>query len=244
MSVRVLITRDHEKARELVKLLQDRGIESVVEPVTQTAYIWRDQPVPDLPGFAWIAFTSATAVIALAEALHASQSHLPQDISLAAVGKATAAEVEKRLRVPDLVADGALSSARGLAQALAERGEDAGSSTLLWPCSELAGHDFPSALAQAGVKVVPWACYTTQAVPPQILKNRLQAHQGWEAVVFAAPSAVRAFAEAWPGPWPFASVSIGKTTALALQEIGVKPIFVSPSPEAASITETIAKIIE
>ena len=67
MKPRVLITRETERAVELIKALAGNGIDAFAEPVTRT--VTRFGTLPDLTHFQWVAFTSVNGVRAFAEAV-------------------------------------------------------------------------------------------------------------------------------------------------------------------------------
>jgi uroporphyrinogen-III synthase len=241
MSARVLITRDAERARGLVDLLVEKGIDVLVEPVTKTVYLHQKNPLPDLREFSWIAFTSVHGVVAFASVVQAKRLELPTNILFAVVGIATAAELEKRLHIFDSVVHGPESNAIGLARWLTEKTNLRTDDSLLWACSSLADEKFKEILIAGGLKVTSWKCYTTVAIPPEDLSLRLKRHLPWNIAVFAAPSAVSAFAAAWPPPWSFACVAFGESTAKALRQIGAGNIFISAGPDSAAVTAAVLK---
>jgi uroporphyrinogen-III synthase len=121
------------------------------------------------------------------------------------------------LRDPQVAASG---GGVELADALLEEEKGSTDWSVLWPCAQEPLPEFPRRLEDAGVKVEPWTCYRTEPVPVGELREELKNAAPWQAAVFAAPSAVRAFAEAWDEDWDFGCVAIGETTAGALKSAG------------------------
>jgi uroporphyrinogen-III synthase len=242
MTPRVLITRDATKAKALVQALQDYGFEASVVPVTKTVYLHKENELPEPEEFNWVAFTSATAVEAFAMAMEDSNRTLSQRPKLAAVGQATAFAVCQRLRDPHLV------SAQGggveLADALLEEEKGNTDWSVLWPCAQEPLPEFPRRLEAAGVTVEPWACYATEPVPVEELREELKEAAPWQAAVFAAPSAVRAFSEAWDEEWDFSSVAIGESTASALKSAGESCVYVSGGTGTADLLSAVIAALE
>jgi uroporphyrinogen-III synthase len=249
---RVLITREPERAADLILQLSESGIYGIAEPVTRTVFLTQSEPLPDLTRFDWIAFTSVHGVEGFADILAASKRPLPIDLKIAVVGSTTAGVANCRFRVPDLVAPAA--DAQSLASALTERcaesypeygeGKERRSPSVFWPCATKTTERFAERLNEAHIRLVPWPVYATEAVEPAELHERLEELWPWKAAVFAAPSAVRAFRNAWPLPWKFEAVAIGPTTAGALQKSGVTSVHVSDTPAAVGLTHTILDALQ
>ncbi len=241
MRARVLITRDAERAAALSTALHDAGLSSVVEPVTIVKRIADAAALPELSQVDWIAFTSANAVAVLSDILEECGRVLPADTRLAAVGTATAREVNRRWPAREIVRG--TSTGADLARAILKSSTNEAGQSLLWPCAQESLPDFADELSAAGVCVIQCPVYATEAVPPWILQARLERPSSFDAVVFAAPSAVKSLREAWPEPWTFAAVAIGPTTAQALRHTGMAEPFVSRSPRVADIVAAILEAL-
>jgi uroporphyrinogen-III synthase len=237
MKSRVLITREADRAAELIRLLRAEGIEAVAEPVTRTVYLPHDEDLPAMESFDWLVFTSANGVKGFDQARKSAL--LPAALRTAVVGPGTADEATRLLRQPDYIAK--QNDAASLAGELLEEDPELPHRAILWPCAAKSSLDLAMRLKDAGANVVPWPVYYTEAVPQQQLFERLAALWPWDAAVFAAPSAVAAFVNAWPQPWDFHCVAIGHVTAKALTKAGVEGVQVSRSPEAADLCEAILK---
>jgi uroporphyrinogen-III synthase len=230
LNPRVLITREPDRAAPLIELLQRAGVAALAKAVTRTVYLPQSEPLPDLGQFRWLAFTSVNGVKGFARMM-TGETKLPDSMRIAVVGPATEAAAKKLLRNPDLAIED--TDAAGLArQILIERAAHDGE-TVLWPCAMKFEPAFESNLRKAGMEVLPWLVYRTEAIEAEPLHSALKLFWPWDAVIFGAPSAVKAFEKAWPTPWDFKAIAIGQTTARALSEIPdcVPTISEGTSPE-------------
>jgi len=215
---RVLIAREPQRAVTLAQELNAHGIEAICLPVTRSVPLEHPAELSELEKFSWIAFTSAHGVAAFAAWLKRSKRKIPDSAKLAAVGSGTAESLRGLLGEPSLIPTQA--TGKHLAEELVQISNDRSPQTVLWPCARKRTHEFEATLARAGISVVAWECYETVAVEPNTLHEQLKNCMPWDAVLLAAPSAVRSFADAWPLPWDFSAIAIGETTASALLELG------------------------
>lgn len=241
MPGRVLITRSEQRSAELLDALRREGVTAICEPVTETVRTADAASLPDLTRVDWIAFTSVNAVTAFAEILSESGRVLPADIRLAAVGPATAHVVRQNLRALDVISGSAGGAA--LAKNVLHFVKAEFDLTLLWPCAQNSLPEFADALSVAGMNVIEWPIYATESIPPWALQARLERPSTFDAVVFAAPSAVKSLRDAWPQPWSFAAVAIGQTTADALRQAGVAEPSVSSSPRTTDVLDAILRAL-
>lgn len=242
MNPRVLITRPPERAAELIRKLAEKQISGFAEPVTRTVFLLLEWPLPELRDYTWIAFTSANGVAAFAELLKERKLSIPQATQIAVVGPATAEVATQAFRNPDLIVT--QNDAAGLAEALLESKKQCRLLNILWPCANKTTNEFTTRLIAGHASVLPLPVYSTEALEPHDLRKRLEDLAPWKAAVFAAPSAVKAFAAAWPLPWNFEAVAIGETTAHTLHSIKAPSVRVSPSPRAEDLTQTILDAIQ
>ena len=240
MKKRVLITRPKNRAAKLISLLRADGIESFAGQVTEISYITND-PVPDLAKYNWLAFTSANGVAAFYESVKSIGISLPDSIKIAAVGAATADQIERRFRRPDLTAS--KSDGFALAGEILEASDKAIELSVLWPCAENALPDFPDRLKEAGAAIDRLICYKTEPIEPGLLKKKLESLAPWDIALFAAPSAVLAFAAAWPERTGFVSVAIGQTTFKELKESGFSNRVVCDGKGDSACAASIKRII-
>jgi uroporphyrinogen III methyltransferase/synthase len=228
----VATTRAADPEDALVKRLLAEGARVVVWPTIAT-----DDPedagplmgaARSLEAYDWVVFTSPRAVQALV--IHA-QPRLGGRPRIAAVGDATAAALVKEGWPADVVAGG--EGARALAEAMDADGLARGD-RVLFPASSLARSTLEDALRAKGAEVDRVEAYRTRVVPPDAARVRADLASGVDVVTFASPSAVQAMSEAL-GDLPAALgptrvAAIGRTTADALGERGVRDVEIGTEP--------------
>jgi uroporphyrinogen III methyltransferase/synthase len=194
---RFLVTRRGGQAGGLTALLRQAGAEVIEAPAIAIAPPEDEAPLraalDRLAEFDWVAFTSANAVRAAAEAAPAG-ARWPR---LAAVGPATTRAIEEVLRRPvDLVPDAGFQ-ADGLARALA--GRDIAGKRVLLPVSDRARDTLETALREARASVERVVAYRT--VVPDGAHEALRAalDRGLDLVLLASPSAVETVVSALGG---------------------------------------------
>ena len=237
MKPRVLIARDPQRAAALAVELRRRGIEGICVPVTYSEPIENPPELSDLGVFSWIAFTSVHGVSAFSAWLQRTHQKLPNSARLAAVGSGTAEAIREMLGKPSLIPTQA--TGKQLAEDIIRESSDFSSPAVLWPCARKRMHEFEKTLTRARIPVTAWECYETVAVEPHILRTQLKDAAPWGAVLLAAPSAVRSFADAWPLPWNFSAIAIGETTATALRNVGVANPILCPEASDEGMLQAI-----
>ena len=209
----VVLTREPEDNRELAAALRDRGV-----PVREIACVATRYLDPgELPGGAGaIAFSSRRAVRGLLRLVDwQGLVQGPRRPLVAAVGTATAAELERAGLVPDLVA--APPEGRVLARMLIARLEPG--ARIVIPRGNLRAGGMDATLAKAGMVLEPLVVYENLA--PEIPASE---PFGVAAVFIASPSAGQRLCAALP--WircaPF--FAIGPTTAAAMRSCASGPV--------------------
>jgi uroporphyrinogen-III synthase/uroporphyrinogen III methyltransferase/synthase len=243
---RVAVTRGKGGEDPLAARLRALGAEVLEAPAIATAppASWDalDAALRDLERFDWIAFASATAVDATLGRLEAlGRPPPPPAVRLAAVGRATAGHLARRLRPPDLVPAEARGDALAAALGPRVRGR-----RVLVPRAAEGRAELVEGLEAAGAEVVAAPCYRTVPVPPEALAPLGEAllHGELDAVAFASPSAVRAVVAAL-GPAAAALgrcaiAAIGPTTAAALREVGLEAAIVPAVSTAEHLADAVA----
>lgn len=193
---RVLVTRRPEQSGELVAGLRERGAEVVELPTFELAP--PEDPAPldaalrALGGYDWLVFTSANAVLAVAERLDAlggrPTARLDRPLG-ASVGTATSAAVRGHL--PFLRLDLEPSTdfrAEGLLAAF--EAHPLGGTRVLLPLSERARDTLAQGLRARGATVDAPVAYRN--VPARGLRAGFEAAlaRGLDLLVFASPSSV------------------------------------------------------
>jgi uroporphyrinogen-III synthase len=195
---RVLVPRAADRAGELVELLAAAGATPVAVPLIGLAPP-EDAAALDFSlvelfrgGFAWVAFTSVSAVDAvLRRAAELDLSPVvPADTRVAAVGPATATALRSAGLPVDLM-PAAGGSAAALAAIWPAPGDD---DAVLLPRSDLAAPTLPDALSRLGYRVRMVIAYRTTVTPPPAQVATDLAAGSFDAVLFTSPSTVRATA--------------------------------------------------
>ncbi len=166
---------------------------------------------PALPAEAllpdWVAVTSSNALESLAEACEGRPDL--RDVALACVGSSTASRAVELGLSPRLVPSEDAQNADGLAACLI--GLASAGARVLWPRGDRA-RAFGRSLEDAGLVVDSPVVYRT--LPVESSCERPEA----DAVLFASPSAVKAWCAASGHARP-AAIAIGPTTLSALEPL-------------------------
>ncbi|MDB5095617.1 MAG: Uroporphyrinogen synthase [Cyanobacteria bacterium RYN_339] len=228
---RILITRAPDQADGMARALQALGAET--EELATIRIVPGDPAdlaaaLANLPPNAWLVFTSANAVRAVAAW---------PTTRLAAVGPATAAALAAAVRPPDLVA--AQQDGLGLARALAA----AGGGLAVLPRGDLATPELPAALVAAGWRVREVVAYRT--LPAELDGAALGARLGggdFDWVVFASGSAFTSLAAQLPDARVLGGVrlaSIGPRTSQVIRAAGFAVAAEALQPTPAGLAAAI-----
>lgn len=257
---RIAVTRPAAQSAALVAAIRAHGGEPLVLPAIAIApprdLDLLDAALDGMASWEWVAFTSTNAARALRDRLRQRDRDeaLPAAVRLAAVGPATAEAVRECFRAPDLVATtpDAASLAAELPVARGTR--------VLFPCAEEALDTLPAALRARGALVDVIVAYRTVPAPGAAeLAARVVAGEV-DAIVLASGSAARATAgavrEALAQEAPARSgtarplaaalpplVCIGRTTADAVEALGLAPAAVARTPDAAGLAEALVRAL-
>lgn len=237
---RVLVTRSAGQSAGLVERLRAGGAEVVEVPLVRTSAPEDPRPfdkaLRSLGDYDWLLLTSANAVQAVADAAGAG---LPATLRLASAGPATTSAIRSLLPGAAVAAEAAETfGARGVARALAAI--DVAGSRMLFPVSDRSPAALADALRARGAKVEVVVAYRTTA--PEGISERLRAAlgAGLDAVTFASPSAVEAFALLGGAGSAVPAVVIGPSTASAARAAG----FVVAATAQAATAERLAEAVE
>lgn len=248
--VRVLVTRPREDAEQLGLGLQRMGAEVLHLP-TISIRLLTDSPLVAaalnrLGDFDWVAFTSRNAVRAVFDWLGAQNRQMPSTVRVAAVGAATARELEKHDVTPDCIPPDA--GAHALAAALIAIGTR--DSAVLLPLGNLAGDEMCRSLQESGARVTTVRCYET-VLPPSADKGVQEAltRGDIDVVTLASPSAFRNLLDLSGGPEREALhrtrlVAIGPTTAEAIRSAGYTCAAIAATPTTEGLVESIVNLFQ
>jgi uroporphyrinogen-III synthase len=246
----VLVTRRREQSADLRDALQGFGATVEFFPTIEVLPLddWTqcDRVLQRIPAFTMIVFPSINAVTFF---LHrcVALGIGPETLShceLAAVGRKTAAELERLKLHPDHLPEqfsGAalleLFSRKGV------RGEN-----VLVPRGSLGREELVEGLRSLGAIVETVTVYRTVAPDPkgsgEILRRIGQG--AIDVITFASPSAVRNFAALLPGstlasrPGRSLLAAIGPTTAAEVRLCGVEPDIIARESSSRGLAEAVA----
>jgi uroporphyrinogen III methyltransferase/synthase len=250
----VAVTRPKGQADGLMAALGARGIVAAhfplirVEPaaalVTRAAFMFTLKPRD------WLVFTSANAVRQFLAPgrvgggeTDAPMPPVPAGAKLACIGEATARELTKMCRAPDLVAPG--PDSESLASALIDTG--IAGSGVLWPHGDLADTGFSDALAGAGARVVKFVVHRTVADTAGAASLAGAIGNGAvAAVTLASPSALHALLSAVPNAAVLASlpvVTIGRRTTAECRERGISVAAEAAAQSDEGIADAVAMVL-
>lgn len=252
VGLRILVTREADKAAETARRIEERGGIPLLFPTIET--VLPEDPGPlrdalvDLGSWDVVAFPSRTSVAMVCRAradlgLSLARAGRPR---FAAVGEGTARALMD-LGVRDiLVPDPSRQDGEGLAEVLVRVGV-AGARVLI-PRAEQGREVLASALRDAGASVTEVVAYRTlpRAVPEAEVRALLDRPRP-DAALFFSPSAFSAFLGALGDARARAFLSgavlcaIGRTTARAMTAAGLPPHTVPPRPSVDAALDAIAR---
>jgi len=186
---RVVITRPRDQAEGLGRALEARGASAIYLPTIaiEPPQSWGpvDEAIEALRrgSYDWVAFTSTNGVRGFLSCL--DDPAALRDVKVAAVGKATAAELDARGITSALVP--AESSAADLARALGTTG-----TTILLPRAEEVPSEMTDVLANNGWQPHEVAVYRTVPAPRTDAADQIEAGD-FDAITFSSASSVRGF---------------------------------------------------
>jgi uroporphyrinogen-III synthase len=223
-SARVWITRAEPGAARTADRLREQGFEPLIRPLLAVAFLPAD--LPDIDGFAALAFTSRNGVAAFA-ALSSRR-----DRPVFAVGDATA-------RAAREIGFTEVESADGDLIALARRVASRASGPILAPVAETPAGDLGQAVRAAGgaasiQSVAVYRTASTDASAPDAF-DAVLVHSPRAAQVLAQPGCTPALARA-------AVVCISPAAAAPLRDIGLAPAVASAPREDALLASLQAAL--
>lgn len=240
---RVLVTRSAGQSAGLLERLRARGAEVVEVPMVRIAAPEDPRPFLDalrsLGADDWLLLTSANAVHALADAIRPGGVGLPATLRLASAGPATTAAIRALLPGRGVEAEASEAfGALGLARALAAF--DVAGSRMLFPVSDRSPAALADVLRARGASVEVVLAYRTTVPEDGAARLRAALDAGIDAVTFASPSAVEAFALLGGAGCRVPAVVIGPSTAAAAEAASIT---VAATADAAT-DEGLAAAVE
>lgn len=219
----VATTRDGSPEDPLTRKLEAEGARVLVWPTLTFGPPSDEGPLHGAletlaaGGYDWVVVTSARAVEPLGPPPGGVR------VGVAAVGAATASELERHGWTVDVVGD---RDAAALVDALRLHARLEGR-RVLFPAASLAGEALQDGLSAVGARVDRVEAYTTRPTPPDGRSVRADLADGVGVVAFASPSAVHSLAQALAADWPtplegVGIAAIGPVTADALVASGME----------------------
>lgn len=251
---RIIVTRAHEQAGDLVERLADLGADPIEAATIRIAPPDDFGPLDDVcarvEDFDWIVFTSTNGVDAFVRRLLTMGRDIRdlKGVGLCAIGPATAERLAKRGIRIDLIPDEHRTEA--VAETLRAHANFAGTRILL-PRADLARDFLPRDLRAAGAAVEEVTAYRTvferpdRPGDPDIYKMLLE--RKIDAITFTSASTVRSFVQqlgAEPAAdllRPIVVASIGPVTADAAQQLDIKTTVMPTSYTIPALVDALAE---
>jgi uroporphyrinogen III methyltransferase/synthase len=250
---RIVVTRSHEQAGELVDMLEERGAEAIQAPTIRIAppedLSALDRACAEAGTFDWIVFTSANAVDQfMRRLLLAGDVRDLKGVRMCTIGPSTASRLSRYGIRIDVQPEE--HRAEAIVDALKATGSLAGTRFLL-PRADIAREVVADQLREAGADVVEVAAYRTLLATPDRDGDhdiyRMLLEREIDAVTFASASSVRNFVEI-VGREQAADLlrttvvaSIGPVTAEAAQQLD---IVTTVMPDKYTIPEMVDALVE
>ncbi len=232
---RVILTASEPVAQRQAAHFRVAGMGVVLAPLIQIQALMGEQELEEAvaalaPGD-WLVFTSGAAARALLERVPASS--LPLGIRAAAMGTATAREVERLGLAVEWACPGNGSAA--FVEGFPACQEGAEPERFFLPCAEEARQLIPQALKERGHRVTRLPLYRSAPTDPVSLRGALDVDADF--VLFSSPSGVSAFC-ALDIDLTARPIALGPFTAKALVEEGFDPL-VAELPDAESLVNLV-----
>ncbi|MBX7221566.1 MAG: uroporphyrinogen-III synthase [Blastocatellia bacterium] len=250
---RIVVTRAEQQAGDFARHLTELGAEVLTFPTIQTVApaSWEslDRALAQLHRFDWIFFTSANAVTFFFQRWRELHQAIPfsAPARVCAIGKATAAALEKQHLAVDLIP--AESKAEGVLEAFCHfygGSEQVSGLRVLLPRAETAREILPEELPKIGVSVEVATTYRTirpqgdfSELAQQFLNRKI------DVVTFTSPSTFHHFGEMFSDVavsdlLQFTAIAcIGPVTAEAVRQAGLA---VAIQPAAYTVAALAAAI--
>lgn len=243
--VRVLLVRPAGQEVELVEALQRLGAEPIVNPwiAIEPPEDWEplDQALANLEAFSWVVFTSVNGVRSALQRLKVlgRDREAFAGLQIAAIGPATAAELERFGLSPALVP--AAYIAENVAASLSERGIQG--VRILLPRATKARDVLPQLLRLAGAEVVVVPAYRTVSLDlrSELREGLLSGTIDW--VLLTASSTARRLAAAVGDVRRVRAriAAIGPVTAATARELGFQVAVVAEQYTTSGLLQALVQ---
>jgi len=229
-TIQVLITRPRKEAAKFARRVRAAGFEPVffptitIRPIEDTTALQR--ALAKLDYYDWVVFTSVNAVNAVFTLIpsplgQAEPERSKDGVRIAAIGTKTAAALQARGVIPDLVPE------THTAEALVAAMGDLRGRWVLFPSADIARETLPEGVVQAGGVAHQIVVYRTLPAEPDP-EGLAALHAGVDWLTFTSPSTAQNFValvrETGLDPFNLPGAPkvacIGPTTAAAARNLG------------------------
>lgn len=241
----VLLTRPEGSSPVFENILREHGLVVLHVPLISIQPLddWSevDTILSGIAQYDGVLFTSANAVRFTIERLKSIFPSLDALPPMHCVGERTAEALKA------FTLDAGVVPAKTGAEELAAALGDVAGKKFLHPCSNIARPELSDAVARYGATVEPLVVYVTRDVPMDQLET-VRCHLESESIgciAFFSPSAVTQFVRAFPNlhEGEILIAAIGRTTADALLEFGVRVDVVPQEQTAEALATLIARYL-
>ena len=227
----ILVTRAQKQARELTSLLQQRGANVIEVPAIEIVMVYEKklellQTLHVIFDYSWLILTSVNTVVILDQILEeaALDWSIFKDLSIACIGRSTAAAVRERGANVALVPP--MYQAESLVEELLKK--DISGKRILLPRAQASRRILPDTLQLAGANIHEIQIYRAE-IPESSRKEllRVLTHEKLNYITFTSSSTVNHFVEIAGellNKLDFRKIraaSIGPVTAATLEEHGI-----------------------
>lgn len=220
---RIVVTGSQSLNRKLRPMLEALGATVIECSMIAIRYVCNESGqsfcIKSVADYDWIIFVSVHGVRGFIKAMKKSGGDLRQlaGAKIAAVGRATATALEESGLRADYIPN--IQTAASLVDELKSEMADC---RVLLPCGDTARDELERGLSDAGAAVDRVIVY--QNKPVRISDpTRSRLNDGFDAIVFASPSAARRFGELNIDTQQALVACIGPTTASAIRAMGRTP---------------------
>ena len=236
---RVILTASEPVAQRQAASFRGAGMGVVLVPLIEIQAMTGEQEleaaVAALAPGDWLVFTSGAAARSFLDRVSASA--LPLGLRAAAIGEATAQEVERLGLGVEWISPG--NGSHAFVEAFPPCQEGASPERFLLPCAEDALDVIPQALVDRGHDVTRLPLYRSVAVDPDTLRGALDVDADF--ILFSSPSGVSAFCTL-DIELPGKPIAIGPSTAQALVKRGFDPL-VADLPDPDSLVNLVRSAV-
>lgn len=245
--LRIIITREAEKAQEFKNRLEEEGAIPVLFPTIKTVPVVKPEykkDLQELSSFDWIIFTSANSVKYFFALLEDYGLKFPDSLRVAAIGSATTKALNKRGVKVDLKPEKAVGE--GLVDAFSKF--DLKGKKILFPRARIARELVVEELGKMGARIRLLVVYETVPCTDYLEGVLREFEKGLDIVTFTSASTAKNFYSLLEGKVSRGSlkrlkvVCIGPVTAQEVEELGYQVDAVAEQYDTDGLVETLKEL--